>query len=247
MKPANFLAGARLDRAGHRRKDPAWLADRLAQETSRFLPVWRSQNLILTADTAPHAALLGRDALAAVAGTDIDQAAMLLGLSEGIAYFAVDLSQHAAPLEMITTPQPVEFADLRHVGPLLPHHEGSLLTYARGLAYWHTRHRFCGVCGHPTVPREAGHVRRCTNPDCAAEHFPHTDPAVIMLAHDGDRCLLGRQRVWPKGVHSHARRLRRAGRKPGGDGGARDPRRIGHRRGRRHLTIRRNPDRSPHP
>src|SRR6185312_6850792 len=80
--------------------------------------------------------------------------------------------------------------------------EGSLLAYARGLAYWHQRHGFCGVCGSPTLPEEAGHVRRCTSAACNAVHFPRTDPAVIMLVHDGERCLLGRQKAWAKGMFS---------------------------------------------
>jgi NAD+ diphosphatase len=67
---------------------------------------------------------------------------------------------------------------------------------------WHQRHRFCGVCGAPTRSEQAGHVRRCTQPDCAAEIFPRTDPAVIMLVCHGDWCLLGRQAKWPGGMYS---------------------------------------------
>src|SRR5262249_4560440 len=78
----------------------------------------------------------------------------------------------------------------------------SLLAYARGLMHWHARHGFCGVCGSRTESASAGHVRKCTNPDCGASHFPRTDPAVIMLVHDGDKALLGRQKVWPQGMYS---------------------------------------------
>jgi NAD+ diphosphatase len=95
-----------------------------------------------------------------------------------------------------------EWIDLRRVGPLMARSEGSVLAYARGLMWWHARHRFCGVCGSPTESIEAGHVRRCTNSDCSASHFPRTDPAVIMLVHDGDRALLGRQKVWAPGMYS---------------------------------------------
>jgi NAD+ diphosphatase len=68
--------------------------------------------------------------------------------------------------------------------------------------HWHSRHGFCGVCGSPTLSASAGHVRKCTNPGCGSSHFPRTDPAVIMLAHDGERALLGRQKVWAKGMYS---------------------------------------------
>ena len=76
------------------------------------------------------------------------------------------------------------------------------MAHARGLIYWHQRHRFCSLCGSPAEIRDAGHMRRCGNADCAAEHFPRTDPAVIMLVADGDRCLMGRQAEWPTGLYS---------------------------------------------
>ena len=198
MREPNFYAASGLDRAGHRRKDPAWLAQRLEDASSRFLPVWRSNNLIVTAaGGSPRGAFLARREIADALGETV-----LLGVIEECAYFAVDLSHVEAPLDLLTATEPVEFTDLRRVGPLLARREGSLLAYARGIAYWHSRHRFCGVCGSATRSEEAGHVRRCTNAACNAQHFPRTDPAVIMLIHDGERCLLGRQRVWPAGMHS---------------------------------------------
>ena len=198
MKDPNFYAAAGMvDRAGWRRKDPAWLAERLTDPQSRFVPVWRSQNLVMSlAGEAPQAAFLARGEILA------EGECVLLGLIEERAYFALDLSAIEQPLAALHPELPVEFTDLRRVGPLLPRHEGSILAYARGIAYWHSRHRFCGVCGSATRSEEGGHVRRCTNAQCNAPHFPRTDPAVIMLVHDGERCLLGRQRVWLKGMHS---------------------------------------------
>ena len=89
---------------------------------------------------------------------------------------------------------------LRTVGGLMPASDAALLAHARGLIYWHQRHRFCGKCGSPTETRAAGYMRVCTH--CAAEHFPRTDPAVIMLVGDQDRCLMGRRAVWPPGMYS---------------------------------------------
>lgn len=195
MRPPNFYAAAGLDRAGHRRKDAAWLADRLTHPESRFLPVWRSQNLVALG--APRALFVAADTVRRLEGDPI-----LLGIHEEQAIFTVDLSRHEEPLDGLGVGEPAEFADLRRVGPLLAHGEGSLLAYARGITYWHQRHRFCGVCGSPTRSGDAGHVRICTNAECAVHHFPRTDPAVIMLVHDGDRCLLGRQKMWPAGMHS---------------------------------------------
>jgi len=196
-KSLNFYAGG-LDRASHLRKDEAWLSERLQDGSSLFVPVWRGNNLVASCESdEPRAVFLAPDAIA----TAISDA-VLLGMHEERAFFACDLSEIEAPQEVMRAESQAQFIDLRRVGPLLPRHEGSLLAFARGMAYWQSRHRFCGVCGSPTQAEEAGHVRRCTNGQCRAQHFPRTDPAVIMLVHDGDRCLLGRQAVWPKAMHS---------------------------------------------
>src|SRR5207245_11209184 len=91
----------------------------------------------------------------------------------------------------------VRFADLRQLAGRLERGEGALLALARAMMFWHSRHRFCGLCGSPTRSEEAGHMRRCTDPGCDTMHFPRTDPAVIMLVTDGDRALLGRNKNFP--------------------------------------------------
>ena len=198
MKPPNFYAANGLDRAGHRRREPDWLRARLAHPETLFVPVWRGQNLVVSvADGTPSAMTVRREALVALEGESV-----LLGLREERAYFALDLSDHETPLALIRAEGPIEFTDLRRVGPLLARPDGALLAYARGIIHWHGRHRFCGVCGGPTRSEEGGHVRRCLKPECDATHFPRTDPAVIMLVTDGDRALLGRQKVWLPGMHS---------------------------------------------
>jgi len=58
------------------------------------------------------------------------------------------------------------------------------------------------VCGAPSVSASAGHVMRCSNTDCATDHFPRIDPAIIVLVSDGGRALLGRQASWPAGRYS---------------------------------------------
>lgn len=193
MKTPNIYASGGIDRAAHLRSDTAWVEGRLADPATRIAPVWQSRNLIdMNGAPAPH--LLPPDP-ALLAGA---QATALLGLVDGIAHFAIDLS-HRGEDEAGAVGR---FEDLRTVGPLLSHSDGALMAYARGIMYWHLAHLHCGRCGHPTEPRQAGHVRYCTNPDCAAPAFPRTDPAVIMLIHHGDHVLLGRQAAWPPGRHS---------------------------------------------
>ncbi len=195
----NFYTGMSLDRADILRRDADWLGVRLADPRSRFVPVWRAHNLIRR-DESPRAVWLD----GAQARPLVRRAAetIFLGQSGEAAYFALDLSDLAAQDTEPALKDNGEFLDLRVVGPLLERGEGAILAYARGLVYWHQRHRFCGLCGQPTVSTQGGHVRRCLGESCAAEHFPRTDPAVIMLVHDGERCVLGRQRIWRNGMHS---------------------------------------------
>jgi NAD+ diphosphatase len=201
MRRPNFYAAGGLDRAGRLRKDPAWLADRLADGRARVVPVWRALNLGQDAADGPVPLLLEHGQIAPL----LTEAAelVLLGLEDETALFALDLSGHELPLDRVALDSAThKFLDLRAFGPLLGPREGSIMAYAKAMAHWHSRHRFCGVCGSPTEIAEAGHVRRCTNPSCKTAHFPRTDPAVIMLVEDGDNCLLGRQAAWPAGMYS---------------------------------------------
>lgn len=90
---------------------------------------------------------------------------------------------------------------LRDVGVALSDRDAGLLVHALGLANWHASHPRCSRCGTPTLSTRGGAVRRC--PQDGSDHFPRTDPAVIMLVTDGaDRVLLGRQAIWPAGRYS---------------------------------------------
>jgi NAD+ diphosphatase len=117
-----------------------------------------------------------------------------LGLEGAVPLFALDVSEAEEPLAQLP-PEIGAFTDLRAVGGALPAHDASVLAHARGLMHWRGRHRFCGVCGHACEPRSAGHVMLCLN--CGTQHFPRTDPAVIMLVTDGVRALLGHSTRFP--------------------------------------------------
>jgi len=194
----NYYAALPLDRRAQQRGDPAWIDRLLRDGATRILPVWRAQNLVAGIGEAPRAAWLSMTQVESWIGAG---EAIFLGVAGEIAHFALELShlEDPAPAAAIAA---AGFTDLRNVGAVIPRDDGALLAYARGLIHWHSRHRFCGVCGHGTVSEQAGHQRRCGNPDCGAVHFPRTDPAVIMLIHDGDRIILGRQSQWPPGMNS---------------------------------------------
>jgi len=70
------------------------------------------------------------------------------------------------------------------------------------MSIWQLRHRYCGLCGSPTLAERAGHMLACTNRECAHQFFPRIDPAIIVLVTDGERALLGRQPGWPPGRYS---------------------------------------------
>lgn len=203
MPSRNFYTGSGLDRAEHLRDDAEWLLAQLAKPTTRVLPVWRTKNLIeVRAETQSDPQPVWLQSLDAAHLIDLADQLIFLGLRQGEVHVALDFSTIEEPAEHPALAPLGEFVDLREIGPLLPRDEGSILAYARGLVHWHKTHPFCGRCGHPTESIQSGHVRRCTNADCGTSHFPRSDPAVIMLVHDGDRCLLGRQPFWPPGMHS---------------------------------------------
>lgn len=185
----NFYSSDYLDRVSHLRNDQQWLSEQMSAATSRLLPVWQQHNLVMSGDTVAAAAL----EIHHIEQLRDEQAdPILLGLVDGTAYFTLDVSHIPDPHEHEVLAAAGIFEDLRKVGPYVGRKEGNLLAYARGINYWHQRHRFCGVCGAPTRSEAAGHQRRCTDEACNASHFPRTDVACIMLVYDDDRIIMGK-------------------------------------------------------
>jgi NAD+ diphosphatase len=194
----NYYSSCGLDRVSARRRDDRWLADRLEADTTRFIPVWDQKNLFTTRGERLEPVFLPAcDARDLVPGAE---SLTLLGVAGDSAYFALGLPASAQPPDGLAAWG--RFRDLRQVAPLLGERDGALLACARAMAYWHGRHRFCGVCGSPTRSVEGGMLRVCANAQCGQHHFPRTDPAIIVLVTCGEHCLLGRQPSWPAGMHS---------------------------------------------
>lgn len=196
LSSRNCFASPSLDRISCKRRNDSWIAERLADAHTCFIPIWQSKNLF-TEDEVPRPVLLSfRDM-----GDLLPQAEspVLLGEKDGKAYFAVDLPSGDASSPFSDRGR---FRDLKTVGALLGHREASLLAYARAITYWHHRNRFCGDCGSPARSAEGGHMRVCTNERCGQQRFPRTDPAIIVLVASGNQCLLGRQAVWPPSMYS---------------------------------------------
>ncbi|MDT8439753.1 MAG: NAD(+) diphosphatase [Wenzhouxiangellaceae bacterium] len=193
---ALFYADSDLDRAADRREDAAWLAAARQHPDCRVIALWRDSPAF-DGQRPPRAdpALLD----------DADQLAFL-GIQDDCPVFAADFS--SLPAEAARARVGSGFEDLRRLGPLLGAADAAVLAYARALLYWNRQHRWCGACGAPTESLRAGHMRKCSNDECARYHFPRTDPAVIMLVEHpnddgrGPRCLLGHARRFPDGMYS---------------------------------------------
>jgi len=192
MRRVITFSGNPLDRAEPLRRDAAWLRARLADDATRVLPVWRLAPLVRTGD-APALAW-ARPSL--LDGRDAGPEPVFLGVADGVAHFAADLSDLDDPLRAFGFEEVAHFPELRAVAGLLSPGDAAIAAQARHLVDWHSRHGFCPGCGERTRPRHGGWSRGCAA--CQAEHFPRTDPVVIMLVSDGERCLLGRQPSWPR-------------------------------------------------
>ena len=190
----------KLDRAAERRDDPDWLTQAVAAG-ARLVPVWRERNLV--SGDPPRAAF----APAAALDSGTSGEPILLGVEpDGASYVALvlppDDDEATALSRLGVSDGTARFTDLRSLRATLPRDDAALLGYASALAHWNAVTRFCSACGAPTRSLSAGHVRICTNANDGRRHFPRTDPAVIMLVHDGDRALLGRQPEWPPRMYS---------------------------------------------
>ncbi|WP_166210283.1 NAD(+) diphosphatase [Cognatiluteimonas telluris] len=177
VHPFAYVDGA-LDRADHLRDD----ADALAS-------LWPQARVILLDDDGRALADADRQ-LQAPLGRDvvgIPAAAVFLGLRDGRAWFAARAATVA-----IDAPQRV---DLRSAAALWPVVDATVFAQARALLHWHARQRYCGACGGEVDFVRAGWLGRCRQ--CASEHYPRTDQAIIAAVTDGRRLLLGRQSPWP--------------------------------------------------
>jgi NAD+ diphosphatase len=192
MPPADSLPASRfafveapLDRAEHLRDDAPALA-----------ALWPRARIVVI-DAEGRAAAAVDDSLLTLDGTDLADAAdgdaptrasaLFLGLRGDEAWFAM-----RAEAVAIDVPR---WIDLRSAAAALPAFEATAFAQARAVLHWQTRHRFCGACGGALEFLRSGWLGHCLK--CGLEHYPRTDPAVIVAISDGQRLLLGRNAGWP--------------------------------------------------
>ncbi|PON15116.1 NAD(+) diphosphatase [Candidatus Entotheonella serta] len=187
MKPHVF-AGNPLDRGDAQRRDQTWLDAQAKHPQSRILPLCQLDILI----QAEPSFELGWLSPAALESLQATVPPVFLGLRDGIAHFALDVSDVEAPLDKLQLGEAWQFQEARGAATQLSMEAAGIVAQSRAQVGWHQRHRFCSVCGEPTQQGRGGHVRTCAA--CKAQHFPRTDPVAIMLISDGDKCLLGQSR-----------------------------------------------------
>jgi NAD+ diphosphatase len=206
--PYNNEGGHALDRNAKLRCDP--LAVAAVLPLARIVPLWRGR-VLLDASGMPA------DLPAAHPIFEQGAAPIYLGQSGPDTapqhWFAIDISAWS-PLQSVDSEDafldPSEthhpaapdhvFVELRGKLHALDLLTGEILATARALSLWHVSHRFCAACGAASEMQDAGWKRQC--PACGAQHFPRTDPVVIMLVTKGNSVLLGRSHPWPQGMYS---------------------------------------------
>ncbi|MCU9839893.1 NAD(+) diphosphatase [Ruegeria sp. WL0004] len=210
------FGGSGLNRAAHLRGDAAVMAQATAHPSARCLLVWRGK-LLLHADGLDRLAWVPIDHPLVTDGpggeSDIP---IFLGLDDtGAALFAHDISGWTAKgLDTSTVgafvdkseqqhpdlPEGQVFAELRRVMTRLSPRDAELAATAKAVIGWHSTHKFCARCGAASDMVQSGWQRSC--PACGGQHFPRTDPVVIMLITHGNDVLMGRSPGWPEGMYS---------------------------------------------
>ncbi len=196
----NTFAGNPLDRASYKRADADWLKGKIADPDTLAVALWNGKPMVEDApggDRSLRIAYVPMGLARETAGSD--ERILFLGLWKDTAVFAIDLETAIDPAE-----GPLKgfgrFEDLRASALRLPTGDAAICATAKGVFEWRRRHGFCPACGEQTIAVEGGWERVCES--CRTEHFPRTDPVVIMLPTIGEKCLLGRQAVWPQGMYS---------------------------------------------
>lgn len=195
-EPSSAFRFARtsLDRRAELRDDATALARLWDDPATRVFVLEGGRVVVRTEADGRSVAALDRDAAVAMGGRSEDR--VFLGIADGLAHFALP----ATPAAQDDPDRPT--VDLRRLaveGTLPDDHYGALAA-ARSLLAWHEGHRFCSRCGAASEVASAGWRRVC--PACGAEHFPRTDPVVIMSIEAGERCLLGHGRAFVEGMWS---------------------------------------------
>ena len=198
----NFFGSGDYDRLQYFREKTNWF-ENLDKKKIHFVPIWRGLNLFSNKNDLNPVFLnyseiknLFNDShLKILVGCTKDQ-------TKDKFYVCIDFSKLSEFKINKYFKTFGIFLSLRDINPLVDGNLGSILAYSLAICNWHKNNLYCSNCGGKTNSVKAGHQRNCQSEKCQSCHFPRTDPAVIMLVYKGDKILLGRQEIWPKGMYS---------------------------------------------
>jgi NAD+ diphosphatase len=191
------FAGSPLNRVSEKRIDSNWIESKWRDPSSLVLPIRRLEPFLAGAEKSEPPIELGVVRTAVVESLAGDGATRIfLGLDGDTAVFAIDVPE-AAEQQLAGLGY---FRDARAAASMVSLKDAAIIAQAKALIDWHQRHGFCPGCGAPTKLMDAGYRRLCGK--CNAEHFPRVDPVVIMLATEGEACLVGRGKHFPPGMFS---------------------------------------------
>ncbi|MDA7966904.1 NAD(+) diphosphatase [Ruegeria sp.] len=210
------FGGSGLDRAALRRNDPQLLDQAMKDPAARCLLLWRGKVLVQGEGLDQLAFVSMTHSLVRNGPGGAINAPVFLGVSEdGTPLFAMDISGWTAEgLDLSGVgdfvdrseqqhpdlPDGQVFAELRRIMTRLSPRDAELAATAKAVIGWHETHQFCARCGARSEMSQGGWQRSC--PDCGGQHFPRTDPVVIMLITRGNSVLMGRSPGWPEGMFS---------------------------------------------
>ena len=218
MKNAETVTfgGSGLDRAAHLRGDSDRLEQMKTDPRAECLLVWRGKILVQGEGLDRLGLVAMAHSLVREGPGGVVEGPVFLGLREDDApIFAADISDWSADGQDLSDigafvdrseqqhpdlPDGYVFAELRRIMTRLSARDAELAAAAKAVIGWHETHRFCARCGAASEIAQAGWQRSC--PTCGGQHFPRTDPVVIMLITHGNSVLMGRSPGWPEGMYS---------------------------------------------
>ena len=181
-----------IDRGEKERRDENKISTMAESPDSLFLPLRNLDLLVDTSESGESPSLKWIE-LEELQKRNVTNAPVFLGILEGKYRFAIDVTgEHFQDQYLRTLDPHLKFIDVRTCGELLGPEDAGLAAQARIQTNWHQKYRYCSSCGSETTMKRGGQVRRCAN--CETQHFPRTDPVIIVVVHDADRCLLGQSR-----------------------------------------------------
>ena len=204
----NIFSNNPVNRVSDLRSNPSWVDKTLNSEKTMISLFWRGKAFV----TKHKSLTSGQSNPEQISPawfpnnffkdqSDDSDSLIFIGIIDDVAFFSKDVSKLSNPEEILNLKDLGEFEDLMILATqAIDQGELAMLGQAKAIFEWHKSHKYCSNCGAESTMVEAGYKRVCHN--CNTEHFPRTDPVVIMLATFNNTAFLGRQKRFPPGMYS---------------------------------------------